>query len=113
MEKEKTVGKIKCWPIDKIKARRIETRADLSMICPAKTGEGDYIRTSTRHEKGESRIGRTALATFIDSVGRSRVVPGLASWHKCNAGGKLGRGKGLVGCSPSPIAAQPAATLAS
>ena len=51
MEKEKTVGKIKCWPIDKIKARRIETRADLSMICPAKTGEGDYIRTSTRHEK--------------------------------------------------------------
>ena len=79
MEKEKTVGKIKCWPIDKIKARRIETRADLSMICPAKTGEGDYIRTSTRHEKGESRIGRTALATFIDSVGRSRVVPGLAS----------------------------------
>ena len=68
-----------CWPIDKIKARRIETHAGLSMICPAKTGEGDYIRTSTRHEKGESRIGRTALATFIDSVGRSRVVPGLAS----------------------------------
>ena len=79
MEKEKTVGKIECWPIEKLKARRIETRADLSMICPAKTGEGDYIRTSTRHEKGESRIGRTALATFIDSVGRSRVVPGLAS----------------------------------
>ena len=79
MEKEKTVGKIECWPIEKIKARRIETRADLSMICPAKTGEGDYIRTSTRHEKGESRIGRTALTTFIDSVGRSRVVPGLAS----------------------------------
>ena len=68
-----------CWPIDKIKARRIETHAGLSMIYPAKTGEGDYIRTSTRHEKGESRIGRTALATFIDSVGRSRVVPGLAS----------------------------------
>lgn len=100
-----------CWPIDKIKARRIETHADLSY--PSKTGEGDYIRTSTRHEKGESRIGRTALATFIDSVGRSLVVPGLASWHKCNAGGKLGRGKGLVGCTPSPIAAQPAATLAS
>ena len=68
-----------CWPIDKIKARRIETHAGLSMIYPAKTGEGDYIRTSTRHEKGESRIGRTALATFIDSVGRSRVVPDLAS----------------------------------
>ena len=79
MEKEKTVGKIKCWPIDKIKARRIETHAGLSMIYPAKTGEGDFKRTSTRHEKRESRIGRTALATFIDSVGRSRVVPGLAS----------------------------------
>ena len=102
-----------CWPIDKIKARRIETHVGLSMIYPAKTGEGDYKRTSTRHEKGESRIRRTALATFIDSVGRSLVVPGLASWHKCNAGGKLGRGKGLVGCTPSPIAAQPAATLAS
>ena len=103
-----------CWPIDKIKARRIETHVGFSMIYPAKTGEGDFIRTSTRHEKRESRIGRTALATFIDSVGRSLVVPGLASWHKCNAGGKLGgRGKGLVGCTPSPIAAQPAATLAS
>ena len=68
-----------CWPIDKIKARKIETHVDLSMIYPAKTGEGVYIRTSTRHEKRESRIGRTALATFIDSVGRSLVVPGLAS----------------------------------
>ena len=70
-----------CWPIEKIKARRIETHAGLSRIYPAKTGKGDYIGTSTRHEKGESRLGRTALATFIDSVGRSLVVPGLASWH--------------------------------
>ena len=75
-------------------------------VCQIKMNEPGHSRTNrTMHRVGEMRLPLILLHC---------CVGGLARLHKCNArGGKFGRGKGLVGCSPSPIAAQPAATLAS